>query len=42
MNGGATVPAGGGEVGLYCRFQGGAYSQTADGQMMIIRLGGFF
>ena len=27
MNGGATVPAGGGEVGLYCRFQGGAYSQ---------------
>ena len=43
MNGGAQVPAGGGEVGLYCRFQeGGSFSRTADGQMMIIRLDGFF
>ena len=43
MNGGAQVPAGGGEVGLYCRYQeGGAFSRTADGQMMILKLDGFF
>jgi len=42
MNGGVQVPAGGGEVGLYCRLQAGApYSRTADGQMMIIRVDGF-
>jgi hypothetical protein len=41
MNGGTAVPAGGGEVGLYCRFQD--FPQPiADGQMMIIRLDGFF
>jgi hypothetical protein len=43
MNGGVTVPGGGGEVGLYCQVQaGGSFSRTADGQMMIIRLDGFF
>jgi hypothetical protein len=41
MNGGVQVPAGGGEVGLYCRYQA-AGIQTGDGQMMIIRLDGFF
>jgi hypothetical protein len=43
MNGGAQVPAGGGEVSLWCRYQGGIGLQTFDyGQMMIIRLDGFF
>ncbi len=41
MNGGVQVPAGGGEVGLYCRYQSQAISKTADGQMMIIRVDGF-
>jgi hypothetical protein len=43
MNGGAQVPAGGGEVGLYCRYQeGGSFSRTADGQIMITKIDGFF
>jgi hypothetical protein len=41
MNGGVQVPAGGGEVGLYCRYEA-AGTQIGDGQMMIIRLDGFF
>jgi hypothetical protein len=41
MNGGVQVPAGGGEVGLYCRYQPDSFNPTADGQMMIIRLDGF-
>ena len=42
MNGGVQVPAGGGEVGLYCRLSAGGTTQFADGQMMIVRLDGFF
>jgi hypothetical protein len=42
MNGGAQVPAGGGEVGLWCRAQdGNAYGEFEYGQMMMIRLDGF-
>ena len=40
MNGGAQVPAGGGEVSLWCKAQGAF--ETVDAQMMIIRLDGFF
>jgi hypothetical protein len=42
MNGGAQVPAGGGEVGLYCRLSAGGTTQFADGQIMVIRVDGFF
>jgi hypothetical protein len=42
MNGGVQVPAGGGEVGLYCRIQSTFLGQVADGQMMILKLDGFF
>lgn len=41
MNGGAQVPGGGGEVSLWCRYQGGN-AEFVYGQMMIIRLDGFF
>ena len=41
MNGGVTIPSGGGNVSLHCRFEGGN-SEIGDGQMMIIRLDGFF
>ena len=41
MNGGVQIPAGGGNVSLHCRFEGGN-SEIGDGQMMIIRLDGFF
>lgn len=40
MNGGAQVPAGGGEVSLWCRYQGGS-GFVDSGQMMMIRLDGF-
>jgi hypothetical protein len=39
MNGGAAVPAGGGEVSLWCASQVGAQVQQA--QMMIMQVGGF-
>jgi hypothetical protein len=39
MNGGITL-TNSGEVGLYCRYQGGA--AFGDGQMMFIRLDGTF
>jgi hypothetical protein len=46
MNGGAQVPAGGGEVSLWCKYQGvrpDLFIASVDyGQMMIIRLDGFF
>ena len=42
MNGGVQVPAGGGEVGVYCRIQAQGISTVGDAQMMIIRLDGFF
>lgn len=46
MNGGAQVPAGGGEVSLWCRYQGVSpdlFIASVDyGQMMIIRQDGFF
>jgi hypothetical protein len=44
MNGGAQVPGGGGEVSLWCRYQGatGSFTSFQYGQMMIIRLDGFF
>jgi hypothetical protein len=41
MNGGAQVPAGGGEVSLWCIYQGGGGTIDSS-QMMIIRLDGFF
>ena len=46
MNGGAQVPVGGGEVSLWCRYQGARpdlfLASVRSGQMMIIRLDGFF
>ena len=44
MNGGVTIPAGGGTVSVYCKYvDGTTFSNTlADAQMMIIRLDGFF
>ena len=41
MNGGA-VPAGGGEVSLWCRYDGGDIELVGDGSIMIVRLDGFF
>jgi hypothetical protein len=41
MNGGAQVPAGGGEVSLWCLYQGGG-ATIGSSQIMIIRLDGFF
>lgn len=43
MSGGAQIPAGGGEVSLWCRAQSGNFSgETVEGaQMMMIRVGGF-
>ena len=40
MNGGAQVPAGGGEVSLWCKTQ--RDDKVTDSQMMITRLDGFF
>jgi hypothetical protein len=40
MNGGAQVPGAGGEISLWCRGDGGG--QWGYGQIMMIRLGGFF
>ena len=44
MNGGVQIPAGGGQVGVYCRYvDGTSFSRTfGDAQMMIIRIDGFF
>jgi hypothetical protein len=44
MNGGVQIPAGGGQVGVYCRHivPGFAITAVADAQMMIVRLDGFF
>jgi hypothetical protein len=42
MNGGAQVPAGGGEVSLWCNSQTGSSEFVTNSQMMIIRLDGFF
>jgi len=39
LNGGAAVPAGGGEVSLWCQSQGGATVKQA--QMMMIQVGSF-
>jgi hypothetical protein len=39
MNGGAQVPAGGGEVSLWCLDQGNEYVEHA--QIMLIQVGGF-
>jgi hypothetical protein len=41
MNGGAQVPAGGGEISLWCSAQAGS-EFLANAQMMFIRLDGFF
>jgi len=40
MNGGAQVPAGGGEVSLWCNSQGGTET-VQHAQMMMIQVGGF-
>jgi hypothetical protein len=44
MNGGAQVPAGGGEVSLWCKYEfgSGSLAKVNYGQMMIIRVDGFF
>jgi hypothetical protein len=42
MNGGAQVPAAGGEVSTWCRYQGSNSVGVVSGQMMIIRVAGFF
>jgi hypothetical protein len=46
MNGGAQVPAGGGEVSLWCRYQNARpdlfLASVSYAQMMIVRLDGFF
>jgi hypothetical protein len=42
MNGGAQVPAGGGEVSLWCRYDGGDIELVGDGSIMIVRVDGFF
>lgn len=42
MNGGAQVPAGGGEIGLWCRYDGGTTELVGDGSIMIVRVDGFF
>ncbi len=44
MNGGVQIPAGGGQVGVHCKYvDGTTFSNTlGDAQMMIIRLDGFF
>ena len=39
MNGGAQIPAGGGQVSLWCSNQQGG---TASGQIMMMKVGGFF
>jgi hypothetical protein len=41
MNGGTVIPAGGGEISLWCLYQG-AGANTAYGQVAIIQLDGFF
>jgi len=43
MNGGAQIPAGGGEVSLWCSYQGDAVANGAleQGMMMILQIGGF-
>jgi Collagen triple helix repeat (20 copies) len=42
MNGGAQIAAGGGDVSLWCRSQGGGSVGVTDAQMMITRIAGFF
>ena len=42
LNGGAQVPGGGGEVSLWCRYDGGDIELVGDGSIMIVRLDGFF
>jgi hypothetical protein len=39
MNGGATIPSGGGDISVWCRWQGGG--AIGDAQIMIIRTDGF-
>jgi hypothetical protein len=39
MNGGAQIPAGGGEVSLWCSNQ---WASFFSGQIMIMQVGGFF
>ncbi len=41
-NGGAQIAAGGGDVSLWCRSQGGASVGVTDAQMMITKIAGFF
>jgi hypothetical protein len=41
MNGGAQVPAGGGEVSLWCLSQSGGAEVIQYSQIMMIRVGGF-
>ena len=42
MNGGAQIAAGGGDVSLWCRSQGGGSVGVTDAQMMVTRIAGFF
>ena len=42
MNGGAQIAAGGGDVSLWCRSQGGGSVEVTDAQMMITKIAGFF
>ncbi|MCA1656116.1 MAG: hypothetical protein LC713_00075 [Actinobacteria bacterium] len=41
MNGGAQVPAGGGEVSVWCSSQFGGLEKVHDAQMMLMKVGGF-
>lgn len=41
MNGGAQVPAGGGEVSMWCKSQFGTNELVEYGQMMMMQVGGF-
>jgi hypothetical protein len=41
MNGGAQIPAGGGEVSVWCKSQFGASETVDSGQIMMTRVGGF-
>jgi hypothetical protein len=41
MNGGAQVPAGGGDVSLWCSSQFGSNERVEYAQMMLVQVGGF-
>jgi hypothetical protein len=42
MNGGAQVPAGGGQISVWCKSDVGASQDVSYAQMMVARVGGFF